>query len=194
MSIPQPPIPAPQAPAFPPEIYATLTGLVDADMVRRVFNAGATAVNAKIQKIHLLIQSTGGFVGDGIALHNYLRNLPIEITTYNMGSVMSIAVLVYLAGNVRRASESATFMIHKSTVTLGAPSDAALLKVSAEGLILDDARSEAIVRALVQLPPEKWQAHERGPLTLTSAESVQFGLAHAIGDWAPPAGASVSVI
>jgi ATP-dependent Clp protease protease subunit len=163
-------------------------------MVRRVFSAGPVAVNSKVRKIHLLIHSTGGFVGDGIALHNYLRNLPIEITTYNAGAVSSIAVIVYLAGKVRNVSKAATFMIHKSTITSPAPATAELLKLTTESLMVDDARSEAILRDYVNLPLKKWRAHERGPLTLTAEESVQFGLAHAIADWAPPAGASISTI
>jgi ATP-dependent Clp protease, protease subunit len=194
MSTPQPPIPTPQGPGLPPEIYATLTGSIDADMVRRVFNAGSIAMNARVRKLHLLIHSNGGFVGDGITLYNYLRGLPIEITTYNMGTVMSIAVLVYLAGKVRNVSNAATFMIHKSTFTFSAPAAAELLKQTAEGLMIDDARSEAILREHVNMPLKKWRAHERWPLTLTAEESVQFGLAHAIADWAPPAGASVSTL
>lgn len=186
------PPPAPQG--LPSEIYASLTGPVDADMVRRVFTAGSIAVNARVQKIHLLIQSTGGFVGDGIALYNYLRRLPMEITTYNAGNVMSIAVLVYLAGKKRNVSKAATFMIHRSTFTFSAPATSELLKATAEGLVIDDARSEAILREYVNMPLEKWRAQERGQLTLAAEESVQFGLAHAIDDWAPPAGAAVSTI
>jgi ATP-dependent Clp protease protease subunit len=44
-----------------------------------------------------LVQSTGGFVGDGIAIYNYLRNVPIEIIAYNGGMVSSIAVLVFIS-------------------------------------------------------------------------------------------------
>ncbi len=189
-----PPITTPTTPTIPPEIYATIAGSVDADMVRRVFQAGAIAVNARVQKLHLLIQSTGGFVGDGVALYNYLRNLPIEITTYNAGSVMSIAVLIYLAGKIRNISKAATFMVHKSVFTFSAPATAGLLQVTAEGLLTDDARSEAILREHMNLPLEKWRTHERGPLTLTAEESVQFGLAHAIADWAPPSGGPISPI
>jgi hypothetical protein len=63
-----------------------------------------------------------------------------------------------------------------------------------QGLMIDDARSEAILREYVNLPLEKWRTHEHWPLTLTAEESVQFGLAHAIADWVPPAGASISTI
>jgi ATP-dependent Clp protease protease subunit len=192
----KPPAQPPQpAPALPAEIFATLTGDVNADMVRRVFNAGSIAINAKVRKLHLLIQSTGGFIGDGIALHNYLKNIPVEITTYNMGSIMSIAVLVYLVGKVRNVSKTATFMVHKSTAALNMPAAGPdFLKATAESLLIDDARSEAILREHVNLPLEKWRVQERGPLTITAEESVQFGLAHTITDWVLPSGTDLATI
>lgn len=182
-----------QQPQLPETIYATLTGTVDAQMVQRVFNAGSIAVNGGVKTLHLLIHSTGGFIGDGIGIYNYLRNLPIALTTYNVGSISSIAVHVYLSGKIRKVSKTATFMLHKSTYT-PTVATAERLKMSAEGLLIEDQRSESILRENVKLPPEKWQVHERGDLTLTAEESVQFGLAHAIGDWAPPAGARISTI
>ena len=46
------------------EIYATLSGTIDSEMVKRVFAGVNNAVNQRIERIHLLIQSTGGSVGD----------------------------------------------------------------------------------------------------------------------------------
>lgn len=185
----------PQPPTIPPVIYATLTGIVDASMVQRVFAAGAPIVNSKVKTVHLLIQSTGGGIGDGIALYNYLRNLPIELVTYNVGQVSSIAVLIYLSGKRRLVNKSATFMLHKSTMTLITPAPVEQLQRAAQGLSIEDARSEAILHEhLPALPPELWERHERGELTLTAEESVTFGLAHELGDFAPPAGSSLSTV
>jgi ATP-dependent Clp protease protease subunit len=173
---------------IPAEVYATLAGTVNADMTRRVFSGGSVAINSGVKTLHLLIQSTGGFVGDGIGIYNYLRSLPIELVTYNGGSVSSIAVLVYLAGKIRKVSKTATFMIHKSTFTFGTPTTAERLKLATDGLLVEDSRSEAILREHVNLPPEKWEIHERGELTLSAEESVKFGLAHAVADFMLPPG------
>jgi len=172
----------------PSEVYVTLAGLVDDQMVQRVFANGAIAVNSGVKKMHLLIQSPGGTVGDGIAIYNYLRSLPIEIITYNGGSVMSIAVLVYLAGKVRKVSKAATFMIHRTAFTFNTPATAEALKIRAEGLLIHDARSEAILRQHIEMPAEKWHIHERGDLTLSADDSVKFGIAHEFADFLPPAG------
>lgn len=182
------------APPPASEIYATLIGSVDAAMVQRVFAAGPIAVNGGAKKLHLLIHSPGGAVADGIALYNYLLNLPLEIITCNAGTVSSIAAIIYLSGKLRKVSKAATFMIHKSTFTFTAPTTADRLKTSAEGLLIDDRRCEMILREHLHLTPERWEIHQRGELTLTAEEGVEFGLAHEIGDWAPPPGAPLAAI
>jgi ATP-dependent Clp protease protease subunit len=188
--------PATQAPVQAPQetVYATLTGLVDAQMTQRGFTNGAIAVNNGVKQLHLLIQSTGGTVGEGVGIYNYLRNLPLEVTTYNGGNVLSIAVIVYLAGKTRKTSETAAFMIHKSAFTFNAPATAERLKIGAEGLVVEDARSEAVLRRHITLPDEKWRIHERGDLYLTAEEAVKFGLAHSVGDFAPPPGSKLFTI
>jgi len=141
-----------------------------------------------------LIHSTGGWVSDGIVIHNYLRTLPVELVTYNSGAVSSIAVLVYLAGRRRVVNGSATFMIHKSTLTFPAPTTAEQIQKSIRALKIEDRRSEDILRQHINLPPKRWQVHKRGDLILTAQESVQFGLAHTVGDFAPPAGSKLFTV
>ena len=157
-------------------------------MVQKVLASGGQAVTGGVKRLHLMLHSTGGGVADGILLHNYLRNLPLELITYNGGSVASIAVLIYLAGKVRKVSKSATFMVHKSTQSLNIPATVEQLKQSVDALQVEDSRSEAILREYVHLSPEQWQVHERGALTLTAEESVKVGLAHEMADFTPPAG------
>ena len=77
-------------------LYVTAAGIIDQAFLQRVFQGFAMASNANVQQIHLLFQSTGGTVADGIALYNYLRTLPIELHLYNAGTVSSIAVIVVL--------------------------------------------------------------------------------------------------
>lgn len=58
------------------EIYATLAGRVNDAMVQKIFTQAANAVSNGVQTLHLMMQSTGGIINDGIALYNYLRTLP----------------------------------------------------------------------------------------------------------------------
>lgn len=176
---------------LPEEIYATVAGLVDAQMVQKLFVAGSQAVTGGVKSIHLLIQSTGGLVAEGVALYNYLRNLPIHLSTYNAGSVSSIAVLVYLAGQTRKASETANFMIHRTHILPNAASTAPQLQTMMDSLITDDVRTEKIYRAHIKLSADKWKTHEHDNLIISAQEAMEFALIHEIADFKPPVGAKL---
>ena len=99
------------------EAWFTLSGDVNSDMVHRVFEAVSGMTEDGIETAHILVQSNGGYVSDGLCLYNFLSNAPVEFVMYNGGAVASIAVIVYLAGSERFASETARFMVHKSHAT-----------------------------------------------------------------------------
>ncbi|TFW16624.1 ATP-dependent Clp protease proteolytic subunit [Duganella callida] len=174
--------------------WFTLSGDVNSDMVRRVFDAVADMTEDRINTAHILIQSNGGYVSDGICLYNYLSKLPIKLVTYNAGAVASIAVILYLSGSERYASDTARFMVHKSHASAphGARPDA--LRIIVEGLQADDARTEQILRQHVQLSEEHWRTHEYSDLHLTAAEAQKVGMINAIEDFSPPAGHRVTNI
>lgn len=176
---------------IPEEIYATFAGPIDNLAANRFFANANVAVNGGAKRVHLLIQSSGGFVGDGIAISNYLKNLPMEIITYNAGHVSSIAVIVFLAGKVRKASANATFMIHKASITLQVPATAEMLRVRVDSLSLDDGHVEAILHKHIQMPADKWLLHERGDLHLDAVVSKEYGLIHEISDFKVPSGAQI---
>lgn len=94
----------PSAPT-PDDVYASVAGAVDAQMVQRIFNGFSIALNEGVKTVHLLVHSGGGLIGDGIGIYNYLRKLPLNIVTYNGGTVASIAVILFLAAKTRRARE-----------------------------------------------------------------------------------------
>jgi ATP-dependent protease ClpP protease subunit len=63
-------------------------------------------------KIHLLISSPGGSVFHGLSLYNFLYGIPLEVDTYNFGSVDSIGVILFCAGKNRYSVPDARFLIH----------------------------------------------------------------------------------
>jgi ATP-dependent Clp protease, protease subunit len=65
-----------------------------------------------IDRIHLMISSTGGNVFYGSNLFSHLRRLPIRISTYNVSTVQSIGVTLFCAGDERYCVPEANFMIH----------------------------------------------------------------------------------
>ncbi|MBC7513438.1 MAG: ATP-dependent Clp protease proteolytic subunit [Herminiimonas sp.] len=174
--------------------YYTLAGDVNNDMVQRVFCAVAEMSTSEISTAHLLVQSHGGFISDGLCLYNFLSKLPIRFVTYNAGAVASIAVIVFLAGRQRYASDTARFMVHKSHASPqgGARPDA--LQIIADGLKADDRRTETILRRSVRLTDSQWAVHAYSDLHLTAEAALVAGMIDAIGDFSPPPGVRIVAI
>ena len=63
------------------------------------------------------INSSGGDSDAAIAAYQYLKQLPIAITTYNTGNVQSAAALLYCSGEKRYTLPHSFFMLHGSSTT-----------------------------------------------------------------------------
>jgi ATP-dependent Clp protease, protease subunit len=181
--------PAP-APDIPEVVYGMFCGGIDQATGQKFVNTLAIAGNSKVKHIHLLFQSAGGYVGDGVFLYNLFRSIPIELTLYNIGQISSAGVIAYLGAKSRKASKTATFMLHRST---NSPQFATATKLEhiSKSLILDDERSETIIREHVNFPPELWTVLHHNDLYLSGDEAVGFGLADGLADFSPPLGTSV---
>jgi len=134
--------------------------------------------------VHILLQSAGGYVGDGVFMYNLFRTIPLEVTLYNAGQISSAAVIAYLGAKYRKTNSRATFMIHRSSNSpLGAGS--AKLQNLAKGLALDDERTEAILREHVHMPDELWTEMNYHNLNISGSEAVSYGIATEIAEFAP---------
>ena len=173
------------------EAWFTLSGDVNSDMVHRVFEAIADMTEDGVERAHILLQSNGGYVSDGLCLYNYMSNAPIEFWMYNGGAVASIACTVYLAGTRRFCSSTARFMVHKSHATASPGSRPDTLNIIVEGLRADDARTETILREKIQLTQAQWDIHMYSDLHLNSTDAKTAGMVEEIRDFAPPKGKRV---
>ena len=80
------------------------------------------------QSIHLLIESPGGFLSDGVALYNDLRGRAragVTVTAEARGVVASAAVLPFLAADTRTMTTGTELMVHNpwSLLLLAGPAD-----------------------------------------------------------------------
>lgn len=85
------------------------------------WNMSASYLKYKLQQasgdIEVKINSYGGDVFEGIAMFNMLREYSKnkgKVTTTNTSMCASIASLIYLAGDTRKAYENSTIMIHRA--------------------------------------------------------------------------------
>jgi ATP-dependent protease ClpP protease subunit len=177
-----------QAPALPNTVYAAFAGLIDQNSLNRIFAGVGGATQRGVSEIHILFESTGGAVGDGIALYNFFRGVPITVNLYNAGTVASIAVLAFLGAAHRYVSQHATFAIHKSRYPAQTPTDTSGHRALSDSLIIEDRRSEAIIRAHTIIPNRLWRLHARQDVTFQAQEAVQFGIAEAIREFQIPKG------
>jgi ATP-dependent Clp protease protease subunit len=65
------------------------------------------------EPIHLILNSPGGVVTDGLAIVDRMRNCHCPIHTYAYGFAASMASIILVAGNKRYASPNAEIMIHQ---------------------------------------------------------------------------------
>ncbi|MFH1792609.1 MAG: ATP-dependent Clp protease proteolytic subunit [Patescibacteria group bacterium] len=109
----------------PPQVdtfYVTYVDIVDVQRVKFIMNACTNILNqVKPKTIYFLISSNGGDVDSGIALYNYLKALPIKIVMHNIGSIDSIANVIFVAGEERYASPHTSFLFHGVNVEIKQP-------------------------------------------------------------------------
>jgi ATP-dependent protease ClpP protease subunit len=174
----------------PEELWATYCGDINAANAAKLISGLTTVSVAGTKRIHILFQSWGGFVGDGVFLYNALKKLAIEVVLYNAGQVASAATLAYLGAHSRKTTANAVFMIHKA---INSPNGAGVdkLKAVAANLAIDDARMEEILRAHLRLPEDLWTQFRFHDVYLTGSDAVTYGMAEEIGEFSPPAGTKV---
>jgi len=87
-----------------------------APVIDVTINALMSAIDQKmkqgVSQFILLISSPGGNVHHGLSAYNYLKGLPITITTHNFGSVDSMGVVVFCGGSKRLSVPQARFLLH----------------------------------------------------------------------------------
>ena len=74
-----------------------------------------------ITSLQVDINSPGGDVSEGYAIHDYLVDLGVPLVTRNIGTVASIATVIFLAGNERKSLPNAEVMIHNPWMQPNAP-------------------------------------------------------------------------
>lgn len=175
---------------LPEEIYATLSGAIDAKSIQRSLTSFSTASLNNVKKAHVLLQCSGGGIGEGICLHNFFKTAPMDITVYNGGTISSIGVIAYLGAKNRKASKHSMFMIHRTQTTTQSATTQTI-KAFAESAVLFDRNTEEILREHIRMPAEKWAHFNHNDLWFSSEDAVACGIADAIADFAPPPGAKL---
>ncbi len=101
------------SPSVPEYFYLNFSSEIQERSVNALMGACAEIVAKKHSRsIYLMFSSSGGSVEHGITLYNYLRALPCGLVMHNLGSVQSVATVIFHAADVRYAVPYSTFMFH----------------------------------------------------------------------------------
>ena len=70
------------------------------------------ALQSGATELEIHMSSEGGNMTAGFALYFFLKSLPLPLTTHNVGSVESVGVVIFLAGQKRYACPGTRFLVH----------------------------------------------------------------------------------
>jgi ATP-dependent protease ClpP protease subunit len=100
---------------IPEKLYGVFCGDINAVTTQKFVQNLTVASNMGVKHLHIVFQSWGGFVGDGVFLYNFLRSFPVDITFYNIGQISSAGVLAYSGARHRKTTRCATFPFNRSS-------------------------------------------------------------------------------
>jgi ATP-dependent protease ClpP protease subunit len=164
------------------------SGMIDDNGVTRLATAFNLAVNGGFEEVHLCISSLGGYVHSGIYLYNHIRALPLKVVMYNVGSVASIAVAIFVAAHERYCSNHGVFMIHPTAVNPQAGMTATLLQSSLNSALADDLRTENILRERANIPEGVLADRKTKDVYITPDVAAAYGLVNEVREFSLPNG------
>ena len=158
---------------FAPVIDVTINALMDT--IDNRMKQGAT-------QFTILISSPGGSVFHGLSAYNYLKGLPVTVTTHNFGSVDSIGVVLFCGGSKRLSVPQARFLLHG--VSAGFQQNERLeekqLEERLKGLRIDIENIAKVVAANTGKSIEDITNSMLERTTLNPEEAKAWGLVHEI--------------
>lgn len=87
-------------------------GPINHNSVCTIRNLCLQALQSGASEIELHMSTEGGNMTAGFALYFFLKSYPLPITTHNVGSVESVGVPIFLAGQKRYACPGTRFLVH----------------------------------------------------------------------------------
>jgi len=178
------------------EAYIRLFAPIGPDTTDKLFKILDQKINNSVNKIHLLISSPGGSVFHGLSIYNYLKGAPIEVDTYNFGSVDSIGVIIFCAGKKRYSVPHARFLIHgvRFNINGNVAFDEKELEEHYKSLKIDQRNIAKVIADTCGKEIKEIENKMNDRTTLNPEEAKEYGLVHEIKSILFPQGADLSVI
>jgi len=117
----------------------------------------------------------------GIMMYNFLKALPMKITTHNIGQVDSIGNVIFMAGEERFATSNSTFLFHgiaSSVQGVSVPQ----MKEAFSQLQNDEKRMTDILKANSEFKPSQLTKFYREGRSIQPAEALKCKVINEIKD------------
>ena len=168
------------------QIWVTCVGVLDVQLARSFAQLLVNAASDDVTRIHTLIQSPGGTINEGIFLYEFFRSFPVEVVAYNAGHIGSASLSAYLGARKRYVCPYGTFLIHRTKPAPVNTWSLPHIQTIVDGLQIEDARTEAVLKAASSLTQEHWNVFFSGcDLTLDANTAIEVGIAHELGSFTP---------
>ena len=157
-----------------------------APVMQDSINALMQVVDKKLsqgaKKMGLLISTPGGDVFHGLSAYNFLKGVPLEITTHNFGSADSIGVVLFCAGKKRLSVPHARFLLHGVMCNFQGPVslEEKQLEERLKGLQIDMGNIASIIADTVKKDKNSVLNDMLNRTTLYPEQAIQYGLVHEI--------------
>jgi ATP-dependent protease ClpP protease subunit len=147
-------------------------------------------------ELGLLISTPGGNVFHGLSAYNFLKGIPITVTTHNFGSADSIGVILFCAGDKRYSVPQARFLLHGVSANFpqGCSLEEKQLEERLKSLQIDMGNIARVIADAVGKDKDAVVADMLDRTTLYPEEAVEYGLVHEIKAELFEPGADVSSI
>jgi ATP-dependent Clp protease, protease subunit len=158
---------------FAPVMQDSINALMQ--IVDRKLSQGA-------KKMGLLISTPGGDVFHGLSAYNFLKGVPLEITTHNFGSADSIGVVLFCSGNKRLSVPHARFLLHGVMCNFQGPVslEEKQLEERLKGLQIDMGNIASIIADTVKKDKQDVLNDMLNRTTLYPEQAISYGLVHDI--------------
>lgn len=179
--------------AINPPCYIKFFAPVTQESIAALMQTVDNKLRQGINKLTLLISSPGGEVFQGLTAYNFLKGVPLEITTHNFGSADSIGVVLFCSGTRRLSVPHARFLLHGVQSRFPQPInlEEKQLEEKLKGLQIDMGNIARVIADTVKKTQEEVLQDMLNRTTLYPEQAMEYGLVHEIRSELFPAGSEV---
>jgi ATP-dependent protease ClpP protease subunit len=173
------------------QVYIIIHGLINETSAYNIYDIASKVVISGISHINIVISSSGGNTREALAIYNFLRGLPVAITTYNIANIDSCANIIFLAGDKRIASPNARFMMHPITSGLTGDGTMNVFKWKLEGIAFDQNAFETIYRNRTSMDSNTIEKIRTDTIYFDAYEARKFGIVNSVTEFRMPQNAKI---